>query len=274
MKNFWIEHQRFLLLCGGVFLVFLISTSYLDDLAGEADRRYRDCGKLQKRIAELHRDLKQSYWNDIRLAEALENHEEAVRTEICLPADRTLEPSKSLLLDFNRKIEAVWAAAEGEARRRGIALPERLTSGDFGIDSTHGPGQFAAHTSALDVVHRSLLALVRSGMTRIEGPDLYDDEISEIEQDGEVVGEMLYRKVSWAVSGPYESFVDFLGRVQTPKSFLQVRVHGLKAERTGRESNRLRATLDVCGLRQVAFEAADESATASPADDKIRQRRR
>ena len=137
---------------------------------------------------------------------AYEEHEAALSKEVCLPPDPEVKSSKTLLLEFSKKIESVWSRLNQEASRRGLVLPEKLTSEDFGIDMEHGPADYQVFYSYLAIVQQALEALVTSGITYVSSPTLIAPESPDKTQ---VVGSeshyCLYRGVAFSVKGSYSS---------------------------------------------------------------------
>ena len=258
LKNFWINHQRFLLLCGGALVTFLIGNSLIANLAAGANSTYVECRRLRKQIVDLHRTLDSSYWDERDKLDAYSKHEKALVEAVCLAAPTEPTTSKSLLIELNRRIDATWDGVREQASDSGLQLPEKLTAQDFDIEPGEAPEQYKINFSYLGIVSQALRALVAAGMTQIDTPDLISEEDSPVLYGDEEVATCVYRGVSFPVVGSYDSFVKLLRMVQEPKAFLQVRLIDLAPVRATQQSL-LGAKLEFYGL---LIEYGEDSGTS------------
>jgi hypothetical protein len=247
-QSIWQENKQFLLLCGGGLVMFLCLNSCISGYVRGAESKLAASRKLESDIRLRHKELVNRYWDEIQKVSSFERHEAALREEVCLPPDVEIKDPKSgaLLIAFNKAVDDTWKAAQDEARKRGLQLPEKLTSSDFDLHAGDGPAEFQRCYSYLAILRQALLALVSSGMTRIDRPQpLPEDPLPVAQNDGLQCN---YRAVSFTVTGPFESFVKVLQLVQEPKSFLQVRLNSLAPSGAG-EQGLLRGRLVFVGFR-------------------------
>ncbi|MBN1441880.1 MAG: hypothetical protein JXA90_04175 [Planctomycetes bacterium] len=265
LKRFWINNQRFVLIVGCALVLFLVSNYMISRLGRGADASYTFCRKLQKEIALLHRELKQTYAAEVSKVDAYDANEAAIRSDLCLQADPEIKPSKTLMLEFSKEIESVWASVGREASRRGVKLPEKLTADDFGIDPGDGPREYQTYSSYLRIVEQALGTLVEAGATYIGPVELIPPERAEATRvQGSEDHYCLYRGVGFAVQGTYASFIRVLEMCQEPRRFLQVRVRNLKAVRSSSgDPGELRGQVEFYGIRLEPLERS----LAMPAED-------
>ncbi|MEM7232183.1 MAG: hypothetical protein AAF517_08420, partial [Planctomycetota bacterium] len=257
LKRIWLEHQKFILISGGVLLAFLICDSLISGLSESAEKTYHRCRKMQKQIDSLHKELKRTYWEELARVGALEEQEAALSKQVCMPAERDLKDSRSLLIGLNKRIGDIWEKAQSEAGARGLQLPKKLNSSDFGVEKEDGATQYRVYHSYLDVVERTMGALVGAGMTEIDKLKLDRSETSSVVHEEDLVGVCLYRSVSVNVQGPYDAYVKLFQLCQKPDTFLQARIdNNLAIPKRGDETS-LRATLRFSSFR-VAEVSEDE----------------
>lgn len=248
VRAFWINHQRFLLICGSGLVAFLLLNSFVTSFTEGAEKRYRACRDLQARIRRLHKGLATTYSAEVRRAEACAGHEESLAADVCLPPDRNPEGDAAGRLQFSKRIDQVWESVRAAANRRGLMLPKKLTTADFGIGTADRPEDYAVYQSYLEIVGRGLEALVNSGMTRIDTPELVPPEATRVA--GSEGSRCLYRGVSFAVRGPYEAFVGALVKGQVEGKYLQVRLREMRPVSTrAEEQEELRGALEFFTFR-------------------------
>jgi hypothetical protein len=255
LTKFWEQNKRFLLITGGGLAVFLLLNALIGSYVHRADKSLTRASQLERDIRELKKELSLRFWQEkTRLAD-YETHEQSLRKELELPPEKELASfdASAPLLQFNAAVNRVWGEATEQANRAGVALPEKLSSDDFGIESRDGRELYEQYYDYLAVARRGLDVLVGAGMTEIQKPALQAEEDLPIRLNDKVVCRL--RPVSFTVSGPFESFLRALKGVQAAGSFLQVRLMQLGPKRG--DDRVLQGTVQFAGIRLVEASEAD-----------------
>src|SRR2546422_1431934 len=248
----WKQNKKFILSAGSGIVVFLFFNSCVSSYVGHVNGPrglQAQAGALERKVRTLLKEIGPRYHPEKARLEEYVKHEATLRADLQIPPEKELDKidEASKLVQFNAAIDRTWGLAQEKANRASVAIPEKLGPQDFGVERTSSNREYERCYSYLGIVRRAINALIDSGIAEIGKPKLIPEETLPVLKEKENTV-CLYRGVSFAVSGPYESFLRVLKSLQSPQNFLEVRIVNM-ASKGGGDDRFVKGELEFVGFR-------------------------
>lgn len=218
-QQLWEENKKFLLITGGGLVVFLFLNAFFvagsRSVAETTNRRIYE--RLDPRVRELYNAVRHGYYEEEkRLSAYLEVESDLLRRyTITLPDNLESMIRGAPEIHYNQIIDGIWGELNALKTQQSsdCEIPVKLTTRELDVRKDDRPADHRRHHLYLEVVRRSMRAMVESGMRRIGKPRLHPEEVLFIRSNPR--HQIVYQRVSFPdVIGPYSAFADVARSLQ------------------------------------------------------------
>ena len=232
-QKIWEENKRFLLIAGGGLAVYLLLnallvTGYKNQALGRDGTRERN-RILDGKVQRLQKEVRDRFNEEKSNFESFASFEGDYLQRFSIAPPKELPDFRkgmSAQVYFNDLVERIWGEVNRKAREINCVIPEKISTQELGVLADDAAEDTSRHFIYLEILRRSLNALVNSGMRKIDKPKLHPEEPLSIR--GNPDHEMVYQRITVQAQGTYDNFLQLLKNCQEPNKadkpgqFLQV----------------------------------------------------